>query len=87
MRILGVTVEYGPGSSGGPILNEHGAVVGLACQAVPLSQQEQEKGTQMIWRFSRPSCSILEMLSKPAADSKPETTSDAKPGSRPAEGG
>jgi len=62
VRVLAVNSDYGPGSSGGPILNEHGAVVAVACQAIPLGQQEGEKGVQMIWRFSRPSCGILDML-------------------------
>jgi S1-C subfamily serine protease len=71
VKMLGVTVEYGPGSSGGPILNEHGAVVAMACQAVPVVQADQEKGTQLIWRLSRPSCSILDLLGKPAEGPKP----------------
>ena len=52
--MLAVTTDYGPGSSGGPILNEHGAVVGVACQAIPLFQKDHEKDVQMIWRFGRP---------------------------------
>jgi S1-C subfamily serine protease len=62
LRVLAVTCDYGSGSSGGPILNEHGAVVAVACQAIPLLQQDHEKNVQMIWRFGRPSCSILDML-------------------------
>ena len=42
-QVLAVTTDYGPGSSGGPILNEHGAVVGVACQAIPLSQRIRKK--------------------------------------------
>ena len=64
LKVLAVTNDYGSGSSGGPILNEHGAVVAVACQAVPLFQPEHEKDVQMIWRFGRPSCSILDMLSR-----------------------
>jgi serine protease Do len=71
VRVLGVIVDYGPGSSGGPILNEHGAVVAMACQAIPLARGEQEKGTQLVWRLSRPSCSILELLNKTVSDPKP----------------
>ena len=63
LRVLAVTNDYGAGSSGGPILNEHGAVVAVVCQALPLCRQEKEKIVQMIWRFSRPSCSLLDMLS------------------------
>ena len=67
LNVLAVTAEYGPGSSGGPILNEHGAVVGVACQAIPLFQKDHEKDVQMIWRFGRPSSSILALLSPSAA--------------------
>jgi thiol-disulfide isomerase/thioredoxin/S1-C subfamily serine protease len=63
LKVLAVSNDYGSGSSGGPILNEHGAVVAVACQALPLLQPDHEKNVQMIWRFARPSCSILEMLS------------------------
>ena len=78
LRVLAVTNDYGPGSSGGPILNEHGAVVGVACQAIPLVQQEREKEktVQMIWRFGRPSCSILDMLSSSTAKQKPSRGKD-----------
>jgi serine protease Do len=79
VKVLGVTVEYGPGSSGGPILNEHGAVVAVACQAIPLGKQELEKGTQMVWRLSRPSCSILDLLSKTTAEPKPADSKPADP--------
>ena len=77
LRVLAVTNDYGAGSSGGPILNEHGAVVAVACQAVPLLQQDHEKNVQMIWRFARPACSILDMLnsSKP----KPEPSGKNEP--------
>jgi hypothetical protein len=62
LNVLAVTTEYGPGSSGGPILDEHGAVAAVACQALPLLQQERDKPVQMIWRFARPSASILDLL-------------------------
>ena len=63
LKVLAVSNDYGSGSSGGPILNDHGAVVAVACQALPLLQPDHKKNVQMIWRFGRPSCSILEMLS------------------------
>jgi S1-C subfamily serine protease/thiol-disulfide isomerase/thioredoxin len=66
LRVLAVTADYGPGSSGGPILNERGEVVGIVCQAIPLCQLDHDKDVQMIWRFARPSCSILDLLSPPA---------------------
>ena len=71
VKVLGITAEYGPGSSGGPILNEHGAVVAVACQAIPVFQPEHEKEVQMVWRLTRPSCGILDLLSSPAAGNSP----------------
>ena len=67
LDVLAVSTEYGPGSSGGPIVNERGAVVGVACQALPLGQRGQEKDAQMVWRFGRPSASIQAMLSRSVA--------------------
>ena len=63
LPILAITAEYGPGSSGGPILNEHGAVVGIACQVQPVFKSEADKGPQLVWKAARPSSSILAMLS------------------------
>jgi S1-C subfamily serine protease len=63
VNILAVTAEYGPGASGGPILDEHGAVVAVVCQAVPLQKMEHEKEVvPMVWKFARPSCSILALF-------------------------
>lgn len=63
--VLTVTAEYGKGSSGGPILNEHGAVVGIICQTRALFHDEDGAEPQMTWKFSRPSSSLLPLL-KPA---------------------
>jgi len=69
MKVLAVTAEYGPGSSGGPILNEQGAVVAVACQVIPLMKKDHEKEiASMVWRFARPSCDILTLLTKPETD-------------------
>jgi S1-C subfamily serine protease/thiol-disulfide isomerase/thioredoxin len=77
VRVLAVTCDYGSGSSGGAILNEHGAVVAVVCQAIPLSSQDHEKGVQMIWRFARPSCSIVDMLNSPAPKQTPTPGKEA----------
>ncbi len=62
-NMLAVTNDYGAGSSGGAILNEHVAIVGVASLAIPLYQQQgQEKNVQMIWRLARPSSGIFTML-------------------------
>jgi serine protease Do len=65
VNILAVTTDYGPGASGGPILDEHGAVVAVVCQAVPLQQMEHEKEVvSMVWKFARPSRSILALFAQ-----------------------
>lgn len=60
--VLAVTAEYGKGSSGGPILNEHGAVVGIICQTRALSYDEDGTEPQMTWKFCRPSSSLLALF-------------------------
>ena len=34
VNVLTITADYAQGSSGGPILNEYGAVVGMVCQTL-----------------------------------------------------
>jgi S1-C subfamily serine protease len=60
INVLTVTADYARGSSGGPILNQHGAVVGMVCQTLTISDDNDE--TQMTWKLARPSSSILAML-------------------------
>jgi serine protease Do len=69
VNVLAVTTDYAKGSSGGPILNEHGAVVGIACQAIPVYHAEDQLDVQMVWKFARPVSSILPLLrGRPAAE-------------------
>jgi S1-C subfamily serine protease/thiol-disulfide isomerase/thioredoxin len=106
-KALAVTLDYGPGSSGGPIVNERGAVVGVACQAIPLAKKpkennkekgaqggepkegekasgnEHEANVQMIWRFARPSCSLLAMLSTTTSKRPPAGEKPMPPAPRP----
>jgi S1-C subfamily serine protease len=65
LDVLAITAEYGKGSSGGPILNEHGAVVGIICQTRALFHDEDESEPQLTWKFSRPSSSLLALLKAP----------------------
>jgi serine protease Do len=60
INVLTITADYAQGSSGGPILNEHGAVVGMVCQTLTIS--DDNDGSQMTWKFSRPSSSIYALL-------------------------
>jgi S1-C subfamily serine protease len=69
--VLAITADYATGSSGGPILNEHGAVVAMVCQTLPIFHDEQEFDVQMVWKFTRPASSILALLAKSNAAAKP----------------
>ncbi len=61
LNVLAVTADYGKGSSGGPILNEHGAVVGMVSSTMALLD-DNEGNVQMTWKLTRPSSSILAMI-------------------------
>ena len=71
LNVLAVTADYAKGSSGAPILNEHGAVVGIVCETLPLYGDAQEQDVQMVWKFSRPSSSILALLREKPPAAKP----------------
>jgi S1-C subfamily serine protease len=60
INVLTITADYAQGSSGGPILNEHGAVVGMVCQTLAISDDNDE--SQMTWKFTRPASSIFALL-------------------------
>jgi S1-C subfamily serine protease len=77
VNVLAITADYATGSSGGPILNEHGAVVAMVCQTLPIYHDQEELDVQMIWKFTRPTSSILPLLAKPPAAAKPPVA--AKP--------
>ncbi len=68
LNVLAITADYAKGSSGGPILNDRGAVVGIICQTRALFHDEDETEPQITWKFSRPSSSLLALLQ--AAPSK-----------------
>jgi S1-C subfamily serine protease len=60
--VLTITADYAVGSSGAPVLNEHGAVVAVACQTLPIFHEDSQKDVQMIWKYCRPSRSLLSLL-------------------------
>lgn len=60
INVLTITADYAQGSSGGPILNEHGAVVGMVCETLTIS--DDHDGSQLTWKFARPSSSILPLV-------------------------
>jgi S1-C subfamily serine protease len=71
LNVLAITADYAKGSSGGPILNDHGAVVGIVCETLSVYDDEDLQDLQMTWKFSRPSGSILALLRAPQAAPKP----------------
>jgi S1-C subfamily serine protease len=62
--VLTVSTDYAVGSSGAPILNEHGAAVGMACQTLPIVHDLHQADVQMIWKFTRPTSTLLAILKK-----------------------
>jgi len=60
LDVLVITADYAKGSSGGPILNAHGAVVGIACETLGIA--DEDAGCQLTWKFVRPASSILPLL-------------------------
>ncbi len=62
VNVLTITADYAVGSSGAPVLNAHGAVVAVACQTLPIFHEDSQKDVQMIWKYCRPSSSLLSLL-------------------------
>ncbi len=72
-REMIITADFAKGSSGAPVLDRTGAVVGIACSTTPV-YYEKEKGVgtkvQMVWKYCIPSVSLLKLLGQPAAEQK-----------------
>jgi serine protease Do len=79
LNVMTVTNSYAKGSSGGPILNDRGAVVGIVCETVPLYGDVYEGDVQMIWKYARPSGSILALLREDSPVEKPAGPPVEKP--------
>jgi serine protease Do len=85
VKYMSVSAEFARGSSGGPVLNEHGAVVGMVCSTKTVYYGEKGKDkdddVQMVMKFCIPGDSIKELL-KPAAKETveaPKPTAEAAP--------
>jgi serine protease Do len=83
LNVMTVTNNYAKGSSGGPMLNEHGAVVGMVCETVPLYGDVYEGDVQMVWKYARPSGSILAILREDSPVEKPAEKPPEKPAESP----
>ncbi len=60
--VLAITADYAKGSSGGPVLNESGAVVGVVCQTMSVCHGDGSAEIQMTWKFCRPSGSVRALV-------------------------
>jgi S1-C subfamily serine protease len=72
---MGVTAEYASGSSGAPVLNKYGAVVGMSALTLSLDANDDAKGAQNPARWKR----AVGGLKKPSrADDKKDEKKDEK---------
>ncbi len=66
-----ITADFAKGSSGSPVLDRTGAVVGIVRSTTPVYYEEKEGvGTkiQMVLKYCIPSASLLKLLEQSAAD-------------------
>jgi S1-C subfamily serine protease len=66
VKYMSITADYARGSSGGPVLNDHGAVVGMVCSTRTTYYGEKNKeandDVQMIVKYCVPGESIRALL-------------------------
>jgi S1-C subfamily serine protease len=60
---MSITADFGQGSSGGPVLNKNGAVVGMVCATMTITAHTQNKdNTQMVIKSCIPASAILGVI-------------------------
>ena len=68
-REMTVTADFAKGSSGAPVLDRTGAVVGIVRRTSP-AYAEQKNGVktnvQMVWKRCVPSSALFELLQEPS---------------------
>jgi len=67
-RTLAISADYAPGSSGGPILDQYGAVAGIICSVSPVEihgNGSTNSMVNMVWKYSVPSAALLELIKSP----------------------
>ena len=66
VKYMSITADYARGSSGGPVLNDHGAVVGMVCSTKTTyygeKGREPDDDVQMVVKFCIPGESIRALL-------------------------
>ncbi|MGB2821545.1 MAG: serine protease [Phycisphaerae bacterium] len=68
-REMAITADFAKGSSGAPVLDRTGAVVGIVRATRPVYYEKKDgigTSVQMVWKFCIPSASLLQMLREPA---------------------
>ncbi len=87
VKYMCVTADYARGSSGGPVLNEHGAVAGMVCSTRTTYYGEKNKDAdddvQMVVKFCIPGESIRALLKSPPPLAKTDKTEPPKPKTAP----
>lgn len=68
VKYMSITADFARGSSGGPVLNDHGAVVGMVCSTRTTYYDEKRKNAdndvQMVVKFCIPGESMRALLKK-----------------------
>ena len=60
--MMGITADFGRGSSGCPVFNERGEVVALADNVVT---SDRKTGAKMVFKNARPVQAVLDLIAKP----------------------
>ena len=63
---MSITADFGVGSSGAPVFNDHGAVVGIAkiTKGIEADAEQKDKtNLQMVLKYCTPSAALLKMIS------------------------
>ncbi len=60
--MMGITADFGRGSSGCPVFNERGEVVALADNVVT---SDRKTGAKMVFKNARPAQAVLDLITKP----------------------
>ena len=65
-REMTVTADFAKGSSGAPVLDRTGAVVGIVRRTTLVLADQQKTNVQMVWKCCVPSSLLLELLREPS---------------------